>query len=178
VDPERYSETIDRWLDYDQELGIEAIGYGAVILRRREGSNWVRADSMHGSLVGLAGEQVSALLEVQDLLASLDEPDAILDLVCEANPRHRLEQVLRPGDDGYEVGAASVVLEEGIGFRAAVDMHSMQLLVRLDGKRSLREVVEEAREAVEPEMGAGEFASAAVRALRRMIELGFVRPAG
>lgn len=177
IDPDRYSENIDRWLDYDQKLGIEAIGYGAVVLRRREGANWVRADTIHQSVRGPAGEEVVRLISSQDLLASLPSPDAVLDLVLSTNPNHRLEQMLRPRDGGYTVEEASVILEEGLTFRAAVDVYAMQIVVRLDGKRTLREILEEARLEMQPEMPAAEFATASVRAVRRMIELGFVLPA-
>jgi SAM-dependent methyltransferase len=177
IDPDQYSENIDRWLDYDQKLGIEAIGYGAVVLRRRAGANWVRADTIHESLRGPAGEEVGRLISAQDVLASLPGPDSLLDLVLSTNPHHRLEQTLRPGSDGYTVDEASVVLEEGLTFRAAVDVYAMQIVVRLDGKRTLREVLEEARLEMQPDMDPGEFASASIRAVRRMVELGFVIPA-
>jgi len=176
VDPEGYAAALHRWLDYDQEQGIEAIGYGAVVLRRRSGANWVRADSLHQTPAGPAGDRVSRLFATQDLLASLDGPDALLDLVLATNPQHRLEQVLRPRDDGYRVEAAGVVLEEGLSFRAAIDMYAAQILVRLDGKRTLREVLEEARTEVQPDLPPDEFAAAALRAVRRMVELGFVLP--
>jgi SAM-dependent methyltransferase len=176
VDPEGYSEAIDRWLDYDQKLGIEAIGYGAVILRRREGKTWVRADTLHQGLLAPAGEQVARVFESQDLLVSLPDREAVFDLILSTNPKHRLEQVLRPSGDGYAVDVAGVVLEEGMSFRAAVDVHAMQILVRLDGKRTLREVLDESRREVEPGMSEEEFAAASLRAVRRMIELGFVLP--
>jgi SAM-dependent methyltransferase len=176
VDPDRYSETIDRWLDYDQKLGIEAIGYGAIVLRRRDGANWIRSDTIHGSVGGPAGDEVMRLFAAQDFLSSLPGPEAVLDRVLASNPKHRLEQTLRPRPDGYTVEEASVVLEEGLAFRASVDVYAMQIVVRLDGKRTLREVLEEARAEIEPGMDPEEFAAASLRAVRRMIQLGFLLP--
>lgn len=178
IDPDGYSAAIDRWLDYDQRLGIEAIGYGAVVLRRREGETWLRADTLHTSLQEPAGEQIARGLTTQDLLASLAGPETVLDLVLEANPRHRLEQVMTPRDDGYGIDAAWVVLEDGMSFRAAVDVYAMQILVRLDGEQTLREILEQTRVELEPDMDAEEFLRSAVRAAYRMIELGFVLPTG
>ena len=46
------------------------------------------------------------------------------------------------------------MLEEGLSFRAAVDMYSVQILLRLDGKRTLREILEEARLELQPDLAA------------------------
>src|SRR5262249_13783341 len=45
VDRREHEAALDRWLRYLDELGIHAIGYGAVTLRRRStGRNWIRED--------------------------------------------------------------------------------------------------------------------------------------
>ncbi len=178
VDPAGYVAAIDRWLEYDERLGIEAVGYGAVILRRRGGTNWVRADALVQPNLGPAGDQIARLLDVEDLLVSLDGPDAFLDLVLHTNDSHRLEQVLRRREDGYAVDSARVVLEEGLAFMATVDVFAAQILVRLDGKEPLRVVLEETRREIQPAMASGEFATRALPVVRRMIELGFIVPAG
>jgi SAM-dependent methyltransferase len=176
LDPEGYSDAIDRWLDYDSRLGIEAIGYGAIVLRKRAGENWLRADTLHTGVEGPAGDLVIRMFATQDVLAQADDDDKFLDLVLRANPRHRLEQMLRPKGDGYAVHGAGVILEEGMSFRAAVDVHAVQILLHLDGTRTLREALELARAEVEPDMTAEEFAKASLRPTRRMVELGFALP--
>ena len=176
LDPEGYSDAIDRWLDYDQRLGIEAIGYGAVVLRKRGGQNWVRADTLHTGVEGPSGDLVVRMLATQDVLAAMNSDDDLLDLVLRANKNHRLEQMLRPEGDGYAVHGAGVILEEGMSFRAAVDVHAVQILLHLNGKRTLREALELARAEVEPEMPPEDFAKASLRVVRRMVELGFALP--
>jgi hypothetical protein len=45
--PTEHEAALDRWLEYLRRSGIEAVGYGAVVLRRRSGgSNWVRLDEI------------------------------------------------------------------------------------------------------------------------------------
>jgi SAM-dependent methyltransferase len=177
IDPEGYAAAVDRWLEYDARLGIESIGYGAVVLRRRTGANWVRADALQRPQQGAVGELVARLFDSQDLLDSLDGPDALLDLVLRTNMEHRVEQILRRRDDGYAVDAARVVLEDGLGFIANIDVNAAQVLVMLDGERTLRSVLDDARSNVGTEMPVEEFHAAALPVVRRMIELGFVLPA-
>jgi SAM-dependent methyltransferase len=174
VDPEGYATAVERWLEYDERLGFEAIGYGAVVLRRRSGDNWVRADALYRQQREPAGEHVARLFDARDLLDSLDGPDALLDAVLRTNERHRIEQVLRKRDDGYAVEAARAVLEDGLGFVASLDVNAAQVLVGLDGKRTVREVLDDARENVHPDITAEQFQEAALPVVRRMVELGFV----
>ena len=44
--PEEFGATLDRWTAYYRELGIEALAYGALVLRRRDGDNWSRGASL------------------------------------------------------------------------------------------------------------------------------------
>ncbi|MDX6585774.1 MAG: hypothetical protein QOI31_247 [Solirubrobacterales bacterium] len=176
LDPQGYSDAIDRWLDYDQRLGIEAIGYGAIVLRKRSGDNWLRADTLHSGVEAPAGELVARMIATQDVLEAAGDDEGLLDLVLRSNPHHRLEQMLRPDGAGYAVHGAGVILEEGMSFRAAVDVHAVQILLHLDGKRTLREALEMARAEVEPAMTPEDFAKASLRPVRRMVELGFALP--
>jgi hypothetical protein len=55
-------------------------------------------------------------------------------------------------------------LDEGLGFRAALDEHTAQLVPLLDGTRPLRDILPQ-EERVQ---------SAALPAVRRLLELGFL----
>jgi|tagenome__1003787_1003787.scaffolds.fasta_scaffold20976640_2 SAM-dependent methyltransferase len=177
IDPEGYATAVERWVEYDERLGFEAIGYGAIVLRRRTGANWVRADALHRPQTTPVGDLVARLFESQDLLEGLDGSDGLLDLVLRTNEDHRIEQILRKREDGYFVEAARAVLEDGLGFVANIDVNAAQVLVALDGQRTLRSVLDQARQNVHPDVSAEEFHEAALPVVRRMIELGFVLPA-
>ena len=72
-------ETIDRWLAYLEGLGIESIGYGAVILRRRDAaSNWARSHELPSSGLRPASEHLVRLFEAQDYLNGLGSDAEIL----------------------------------------------------------------------------------------------------
>ena len=70
--PAEYEAALDRWLDYLREYRIEAIGYGAVVLRRRSAaSNWVRLDDIPIDRLEPASEHTLRVFEAEDYLAAL-----------------------------------------------------------------------------------------------------------
>ena len=40
-DPEAFAEALDRWVGYLEGLGVERVTWGALVLRRRRGRNWL-----------------------------------------------------------------------------------------------------------------------------------------
>src|SRR5207253_9579597 len=85
VDPDRFGATLDRWTAYCAELGIERIGWGAVVLRRRGGENWVFELTASGSRMSPAGHHLERLIEAQDALPDLG-PDSALALADDPRP--------------------------------------------------------------------------------------------
>jgi methylase of polypeptide subunit release factors len=62
-----YSKTVDRWIAYYHEFGIEAISWGAIALRRRQGRNWVRAYTDPAKPMAGAGDQILRLFAAHDI---------------------------------------------------------------------------------------------------------------
>jgi hypothetical protein len=152
-DPADYAAALDRWLAYYRRRGIEAIAFGAVVLRRRAapaGGNWVRsAEAAHGP-AGAAGAQIRRVFAAQDFLAGLapgEADGALLAAPLRPADRHRLEQTLIYRDGAYAVRDAALVLDEGVGLRGAVDLRALHVLLRLDGRRALGGLLDEAFEA-------------------------------
>jgi methylase of polypeptide subunit release factors len=171
-----YSETLDRWIEYLQELGADAVAEGAVILRRQSGrANWFRADRIPPGHPVPASDHVIRVFNAHDHLAELADETALLDETFSLAERVRIEQDLSCRDGGYVVEAMTVLLDEGLGFRASVDQNTASLLPLLDGTRPLREAIEAAarsRALDEPDTQA--FTTGAVGVTRTMFELGFL----
>jgi methylase of polypeptide subunit release factors len=165
-DPDAYAAAVDRWLEYFGRLGIEAIAVGAVILRRRDGANWVRADELHGERLRPASAHILRVFEAQDFLAA--EPSLLGERLVPA-PHARLEQRLE-FDDGWS-SAATFALGDGLGFRATLDPGATAMIAALDG-RPFADVV---RELAQVE---GESVEATAEALlpiaREMLAAGFL----
>ena len=175
-EPERFREQLDKWLDYLEGLGIEAIAHGAVILRRRSaGKNWLRKDRVALDRLEQASDHVLRVFETQNYLEAFEDDHELLDGRFAYVERHRLEQTLACRDGRAEVQSIVFSLEEGLGFRTGLDVHTAELVPLLDGRRSLRDVL--AQRAAAMALGDEDvkrFEEAALPAVRRLLELGFV----
>jgi methylase of polypeptide subunit release factors len=169
-------DAVDRWLAYYDELRIEALAYGVLTLRRREGRNWAHAEEVAFDRIDPAGEHIERLLRTHTYLAGIDDDRDLLDGVFAVAGRQRLEQTLRPQPGGFAVEGAWLALDDGLGFRAAVDGVAVELVARVDGRRSLRQVTAEVASSLAVQPAQAE--QAALPVVRRMLELGFLDAAG
>jgi len=159
-----YPQGIDRWLEHYRRHRIEAIGFGALMLRRREGApNWTRCDDLRAG-DSSASAQVLRVFAAQDFLAARPDDEAVLDARLALVPEHRLDQSLQALDGAWELRSSTLTLTEGITFSGTLDVGSAELLRHLDGRRKLREVLR----------AAGAQAPHAVPMIRRLLELGFL----
>ncbi len=175
VDLPRYADALDRWTDYYRREGIQQIAFGAVILRRRSGgSNWVRADSFHagrGSSAGL----VLRVFEAEDFLCDLTDDGKLLGERFALAPEHRLEQRLASSGGVWHLQEATLTLTQGIAFQGSLDIHSAELLQRLDGRRTLKQTVAKLSRDLELSTGdAAALTEAAVAMIKRLYQLGFL----
>jgi Methyltransferase small domain len=160
--PERFEEALDRWLDYLRTSAIEAVAYGGVVLRKRSrGRPWLRADSVALEREG-AGLHVARVFDAQDVLGRLPADEALLDLRLALIPEHELEQTMAVSAGRLEVQRVVLSLTHGLAFQVGLDEHTLRLLPLLDGTRTLRDALDEP------------YATAAIPAVRRLLELGFL----
>lgn len=172
-DARRYGAALDRWSDYFTELGVEAISWGALMLRRREGQNWFWAYHPPSDRITGASDQMLRLLRGQDYLSEAGEAEllrAALSLVEE----HRLEQTIRLRDGDELIERNLLRLESGLRFEVSIDASTERVLALLDGRRSLENILAEVAETAHATPRA--FVLAALPVIRRLIELGFVVP--
>ena len=175
-DPVSYEQALDRWLEYLRRLEIEAIGYGAVVLRRRSRSrNWVHADRLPLDRLEPASEHTLRVFAAHDYLEGLAEDAKLLDGAFELTEHHRLEQTIAAREGGLSVDAQTLVLLDGLAFRVGLDRYTAALLPHFDGARPLREVLARARQTLRlDEAEEEQFDEAALPVARRLLELGFL----
>jgi methylase of polypeptide subunit release factors len=178
--PDRQMEAIDRWIDYYEAEGIGAIAYGAVVLRRRPpattGEPWVRARSVGAPPAGPAGDQLAELFAAADWLE--EKAGDLLSARLVAADDHRLEQTLRLGDGEFEVEEALLHLERALPFVVEVDGFAAELLARMDGSRTVAEVTDDVADMLGYRGDPDELRSWTAELAARLVELGFVHPAG
>ena len=161
--PNEFGAALDRWTAYYRELGIEALAYGALVLRRRDGANWSRGASLPPRPLEPASSHLLRMFAGVD--AATAGLEALLARQLAVVPAARFEQIVSPSD-GWSVVGATLRLEEGLGFRADVDEPTLRLLRALDGSSS-------ARDAVTASLGEEDLLRAA-ELLRGMLETGFL----
>lgn len=173
---EAHRAALDRWVGYLRGAGVERIGYGAVVLRRRSGaSNWVRTDELPLDRLEAAGEHTLRVFAAADLLSGLDDVRALIDETLVLVGTHRLEQELVVRDRGPEVESQTLELTDGLRFRAGLDRYAAALMRQLGSPRPLREALEHAG----TELGLANrdrdrYSTAALEVVRRLLELGFL----
>lgn len=174
-DPSAFAQALDRWLDYLRGLGIEAIAYGAVVLRRRSGGrNWTRTAALPAGRLQQASGHVERVFAAVDYLGGLGDRRALLDARLALVERHRLEQTLVRKGRSWSVQAAVLSLEEGLAFQGEVDPLTAELLAQLDGERPLREAIAAAGRALGADKPGDEFVSGGLGVVERLLELGFL----
>ena len=162
-EPDEYDAALERWLEYFERLRIELIGWGAVVLRRRErGPNAVTAIEVPGEPEPGSGRHVRRLLRAQELLGGLPG-DTLLDARLVLADDHRLAQVLKLRQGQATVEQSALRLVGGLPLEARLDLQALQLVAELDSGRAARDLL------ADPE--------AALPALRQLVELGLLVPA-
>jgi hypothetical protein len=108
-------------------------------------------------------------------LTALADEEALLDESPRVVDRVRVEQELTFGDGGYVVESMTLVLDEGLGFRAGIDQNTASLVPFLDGTRTLRQAIDSAacaRGVDREDLQA--FTNGALALVKTMLELGFL----
>jgi methylase of polypeptide subunit release factors len=175
ADTDEFSKRLDEWLDYYESLGIKAIAYGAVVLRKRSGgNNWVRIDPLPAGRLEPASNHIQRVFAAQDHLAALADDGALLDerfAVPETVRITRVASVAGP------VGDPQLALAEGLGFSAEIDDNIVLVLQRLRGNR-LRDALSAAATAGGiTSADRQRFVSAGATLARRLYGMGFIERA-
>ncbi len=172
ADATRYGEAMDRWLAYFRAEGIEALAYGAILVRRRtptaDSPNWIRSRVLPGGSRATPADHVSRMFSGPDRSAALSDAaiaDQALQLAVGATITTRLRRI----PDGW-AEAADLSIDPGIPFSFDLDGFTAGFVVRLDGTRSLGDVLDGF--AAEHDAPPERVRASGVRIARELLELG------
>ncbi len=174
-DQTHYGKLLDEWLDYHQQMGIEAISSGAVILRRRSvPTNWVQAQRIPRGHPGRGhcGEQIQRIFASYDLLQQLEEENELLDYAFVLVPEHELEQRLQTRDGDWLVQSAQLKQTAGFEFTGEADRLMATVLAGCDGRRTLGELVNELACGLNTDRGI--IIPPCLDVFRRLLQMGFL----
>ena len=141
------------------------------------GRNWFFPYTSTTERITGASDQILGLMAAQDYLASTGRRGDAGRPFSPFPTEHRVDQTFRI-EDGRELVDRNILrLDAGLRFEVALDQSTERMLSLLDGEQPLGGVLAEAsrrHRGHSPE----EFIGRALPIVRRLIELGFVLPAG
>jgi hypothetical protein len=139
-----FAKELELWLDSFAAEGIESVATGVIVLRRRDGANWFRVDEMPYGPTGSASEHILRVFAANDDLATLADEQALLEARFEPVDGFWLEERSVYRDGRHELMAAQLRPRQGVGVRGRLSERALALVRRLDGKHSLRQLVDDA----------------------------------
>ena len=169
-DADSMGAALDEWTGYFDNLGASWISEGAVLMRRREGNNLVRADDGDEDELEFASDQIERVFTALELVAE-NGAAAVLEAELRLAEDVIFEQELDRRGDVQDV---HVVLEEGTWPQLEISVEVAEVLIALDGATTLERAVE--RTARRRDLDRREISALrndAVQAVRELFELGF-----
>ena len=141
-DTSQDAASYEGYMDYYRRRGVEAIHDGLIVMRRREGKNFIRLEAVPSNASGNLGDLILGTFAAHDLLRELASDEDLLRLRLRLSESARLEQVCRPGANGWEV--ESMILRLVSGFQFQIDMQTLvaEFLAICDGHRTVGEAIE------------------------------------
>jgi len=171
-----YGRYLDEWMAYYEQMGIRWISAGAMVMRRRSGqANWFRAHMLDkGRSMGSSGGQIERIFAAEDFLEALDDDRLLLEQRLLFDRHHLLRHELRAEEGRWAVHSEHLYASEGIPFAGNVDMYVANLLAGCNGKRTLRELLEEVAERAktDPE----KIAPTCLTVVQNLMRSGFLTP--
>ena len=162
-----FDEPVERWVRYYEEAGVEALGDGGVILRRRTGGNWFRTIDVEDSRVGRCSEQLVALFNGVDTAERAD--DELLKLKFAVPPGVQLVETTEPAS---QERSARLVQAGGFGLDAELDAPSLHLIRACRGDTPLAAVLDDV--ATEFGIERADAVGIGLSVVRRMLGIGFL----
>ena len=132
------AEAAKPWLAYLRERGIESLVTGVVVLRRRNGPNWVHEEELTRTPSSPAGAHVERIFAGRDVLEAVDDERGLLDLVLQPSPGTMLVERRHPSGERERV---RLTTEEGLPLRTPIPTACVDVLAALDGRRPLRQAL-------------------------------------
>jgi methylase of polypeptide subunit release factors len=169
-DPRQVAERYEAWTEYFERERIEAVSYLYITLRRRSGgSAWIQVDDPPCRIVGPCGAEVRRFFEFRDACTS-SASDALLAQRLRVAPGIRLTQEYLAGDHGLELSEICVRKMGGLQYPLGIHRNVAALLAGCDGRRTVRELLEEMIAALE--LSWDQAVPIVLPALRTLLERG------
>jgi methylase of polypeptide subunit release factors len=125
-------ESDEDWRSYFADHKVRAIHPGLLVLRRRDGTNWLHVQNLPGDVVSPAGKAIADGIAAVDFLESCDD-ESLIDATLRLAEDLDAEQVELDG----ETSGVCLRLQNGLMTEAEIDGAVAAFLNLFDGKRSV-----------------------------------------
>ena len=166
--------TLARWMDYYRERGVEEIHGGMLAMRRRSGRNWVRIEDMPLDPKQAFGESVAQAFDSIDVVELRGSDEELLSMRLRLSPDTQLDQQMRQSGGRWQPVATTLRFTAGIPASMRLDPPVAEFVARLDGSRTLGELIDDLAQRVRADRGVVQRDCLAV--VRRLIAGRFVLP--
>jgi methylase of polypeptide subunit release factors len=159
---EELKRGVTRWYAHSRQSGTGALGFGALILRRRAGGTpWMVEARSHTAPGAGAARQLQRLIEGNDLLAAGED---VLERRFVVPAGFSVSQRFVRREERWVGRAAMVTVPDELGLGAAIDPEALDVVFRCDGRTELASLVH----------GDGEQRAVAVEAVRELLANGLL----
>jgi len=134
-------QTLMRWMEYYRQRGVEEVHGGILAMRRRSGRNWVCIEDMPLDPNEPFGEAVSQAFASMDLLELYGSDEELLGARLKLSPDTQLDQQMRQSDGRWQAVGMTLRFTAGIPASMRLDPPVAEFVARLDGRRTLGELV-------------------------------------
>lgn len=141
LDGDELEQALDEWTAYFDELGVEWISEGAVLLHKRPGGGEARVDSIEADDVDTADEQIRRAFSNRARLTELGGSDALLEQRLSLEMAFWLEQELEPQNGRAAIVESRIQLSEGTNTALEVERGVLDVVASLDGRTPLGDVI-------------------------------------
>jgi len=168
------AQMFNQWMDYYEAQEIEAMSLGVATLRRcTDRANWFSLEDAPPAVTDECGEDIEVLFASRDFSARHDN-DALLDATLRCSPQVRLEYRCEPEGNEWRMASSELRLDKALRFSSKADPFTAGLLVRCDGRTTLRSLLPELATAAGVDLQSIE--GPCLHSVRQMIERGFLLP--
>lgn len=164
----------DRWMDYFAQQKIEAISYGVIAIRRREGSNWIRMEDTPSRYSEATGDDIQRRFLLQDYINEADDSKLLGEAFCVVEDVH-LKQELNPTDERMEFVEARLQRTRGLIQYCTIDANIAGLITRCNTRRSLGDILQEMASSMNIHLE--QLTPMAIETIRYLVRSGFLQPA-
>lgn len=142
TDPAAQAALTTSWETYFATNQVQAIYGGMIMMRRREGRNWVRMEELQAPVSRPVGEFMRRVFANRDYLGSHSD-EQLLETRPVLNPAARLAKQFVPSPEGWKLASIELQLREGLPYSLAFQPQVADFVALCDGQRTLGEIADQ-----------------------------------